>query len=487
MKTRGRSTSTFLIAVMTAFVSVTVCTNDTDLMESTEFIETADIEVTENTSNESNEKNETTAPTSFVKSEKPKLVVYIDGYSNTEDIIVKRFIADHPEIEVTTVDYSEYGIDAFNQVVEGNMRGGGGPDVVLVNNSSVSTFKNITQMVKDGLILDVNTIGVDLSGCNSTVMKGGQFEGGQYLVPTNYSLGLMYTTKERLEISIIEYEEGMTLAEFAAQLPEFYEKNPYTKIFPNYLTSYFFCMQNALDLIDYENGTMKTDESSLAALEAMTDAFDGLFPGIFEDALPYMVYRNNKDMSDAELYHEDMLLFASTRSFTGAYDNLQMIANALYAEDIMKGETPMLINLPTLDGKAPAPVMTYYLMANANTENKGAVKAFIEYVVSEETQLDMSGCGIPVNNDALAQIANCFGDERSQWGDEYGLWKKCTLDAEFIESYLERIENMRDPIWNDYAVLNNLTGVMRAHSYDGLPIDEALALEMEELEFLIAK
>lgn len=342
-------------------------------------------------------------------------------------------------------------------------------------------------MVKDGLILDMNTIGADFSDCNETVMKAGQFNGGQYLVPVTYSLGLMYTTENRLMAYGIEYKEDMTLAEFAAQLPEFYEKNPYTKIFPTYLTSYFFCTQNALDLIDYENGTIKTDAESIAALEAMTDGFDGLFPNIFGDVLPYMPYREHKGLSDSQMYHEDHLLFASARSFSGFYESINIITNALYMEDIAKDETPVLIHLPTLDGEAPAPVMTYYLMANANTENEYAVKVFTEYVIGEDNQITLSGCGIPVNNDALAFYKEWFGDENSRIGEEYGLWKACTPDEAFIESYFERIENMRDPIWNDYAVLGGLTAVMRAHAWDGLPMEEALASTAEELEALIAK
>ncbi|MBR3998021.1 MAG: carbohydrate ABC transporter substrate-binding protein, partial [Clostridia bacterium] len=393
-----------------------------------------------------------------------------------------------------TVDCSEMTPDDYRTKLHDELMNGGGPDVMLIfndGNENRDYLPDLMKMIRNDVFLDVNSLYIDFSACNQTVMKAGIYEGKQILVPLNYGLGMLYTTEERMAEAGIEYREGMTLAEFAEPFGEFYENNPTKKAFINYLTSQFVFPHSAAAYIDYENSSFMDAAEGLGLMNQHIEAFDLLFPGIFDDSetlTSYMFYRNLKNYgsSDRDIYKSGDLIFMSGRNFDGSYENITAL-NSLYAEDIAKGETPVVFPLPTLTGEAPAPHITYALVVNANTKNKRAVERFIEYAVSEENLKTSGAAGMYINDDLMEHRKEFYLTKGIDKNDPYPLPKFCEFDPEFVESYFDMIDNMSDPIpFIDRTVSGYMFSLIRNGSINGELTEEDYNAVKAEIEAYLA-
>ncbi|MBQ4606350.1 MAG: extracellular solute-binding protein, partial [Clostridia bacterium] len=131
-----------------------------------------------------------------------EITVWADGtHNNYLSVLVEYFQKEHPGIAVHMEDHSRMAPDEYRTLLETALAEGTGPDVVLLwNNGNETTdyLPELYRMIREGLFLDVSTLGADFSACNSTVMGIGRYDGEQYIVPLNYSLGFLYTTEERM-------------------------------------------------------------------------------------------------------------------------------------------------------------------------------------------------------------------------------------------------------------------------------------------------
>ena len=148
------------------------------------------------------------------------------------------------------------------------------------------------------------------------------------------------------------------------------------------------------------------------------------------------------------------LLFDGAHHFLGGLDTL-MLFNRTYTELTEAGELPVIFTLPTSDGKAPAPMMNWYFAVSAETENRTAVKWFIENAIHHETQCQIGWYyGLPVNDYALDLIYEFYTDpdsfSRRQYKSVFPVFGE--FSREFVDSYFEPIKNMRKTSFTDWYI-----------------------------------
>lgn len=114
---------------------------------------------------------------------------------------VTLFRASHPGVRVELVqeDFDAgQGYDAYQQVAA-EIMAGGGPDVILVNDS----LMDVEKMVRQGVFADMEPFfeadGFDWTPYNQTIMDGGVWDGRRYMVPLSYDFPLYVTTRTALE------------------------------------------------------------------------------------------------------------------------------------------------------------------------------------------------------------------------------------------------------------------------------------------------
>lgn len=393
--------------------------------------------------------------------ESGELLIWYDTCS--KDImmgLITEFQKEYPGIEVITEDYSDMIIPDYRTKLAGELMAGGGPDIVLSNHDNNNIVQNLTKLLQNGIFLDVNTLGVDFSDCNQAVLSSGVYEGGQYMIPLNYSLGLMLTTEERIDTYNLVCD-GDLLA-FADSLKSIYDSGKY--VFLDYFATDFLYRQNGMTLIDHANRDLMDDDDQKAILHRLADAYDGLFPDIFEDGMSvsYMFYRNLNQYNNSEIeafLSGDLAFLASMGKF-GALDQLMMIG--AYSTKIMEaGETPYLTSLPTADGDASSPVVNWFLLVNGKTEHTKEAKCFIDSAVGMESQYFVSSqLGIPVNNDLIEcmRAYYCDGELDSRYP-----FRAYPMPEQISDYFFAQIDAMQPGVYTDVQTMGHLFGVFREY------------------------
>lgn len=429
-------------------------------------------------------------------STEPEIHLHIDGRTNYMELMIEQFKEEHPEVTVHTTDYSDLWPADYHAKLASQMMTGEGPDVLMIintGNDTFDTFPSLIKMIQSDVFMDINDLEIDLSGCNEKVMKAGIYEDKQVLLPLNYSLGFLYTTKERLAEAGISYYDGITLEEFSAGFPAFYENNPEKKAFLNYLTGQDLFPLSSISFVDYTAGELIDSAENIEKMERLTRSFDNLFPRIFESgdrALSYMFYRNLKNYGsvDRDIYQSGDLLFMSGRGFTGAYDCILMYNNYIYPEDIAKGETPVLFPMPTVTGEMPSPNVTYYLAVNAKTKNTDAVRKFLETAIGEDLQYHSVGAGIPVNNAIMEHMEESYLTPGYDPSDPHLFPQTCEYDREFVESYFYYIDNMKDALpYMDRTTVGYLFTIIRNNLRGEATVEEGFADAESQVKFYLSE
>ena len=454
-----KRTTALLLLICTLFAA---CTSDTDKSEIQDTTDNAI--VSENVSNDSGS-IETYIP------ENLELTVHIDGTGNNYmSLLIEQFKSEYPEVNVNTVDYSTVAPEDYRTKLASELMTGEGPDILLMINDGNETTDYLPDMMKliqNDVFMDVNLMNVDFSDCNQTVMKSGIYDSKQILVPLNYSLGILYTTEERMTEAGIEYRKGMTLAEFAEPLGAFYESNPSKKAFINYMTAQFIFPHNTAAYLDYENNSFLDPDEGIGIIS-------------------YMFYRNLKNYGESytDIYRSGDLVFMSGRNFNGWYENIGML-NSLYADDISKDETPVVFALPTIAGTAPAPHITYALLVNANTDNKQAAERFIKTAIGEDFQSSTGiQTGITINNNVMEKLKEFYLTEGYDRHNPYDMRKSC----EFDNSYFSIIENMSDPVpYIDRTISSNMFSLIRNGIINGGLTEEDYNIVKSQIEFYLSE
>lgn len=404
--------------------------------------------------------------------EQIELSVYLDGYSGEYmNALLDQFVREHSNVTIKTSDFTDVNIPDFRTKLANDLMAGDGPDIVLASNTTNNTIQNLTKLLQNDIFMDTDELSVDLSVCDQRVLAAGVYSGKQYMVPLNYSVGFMVTSEERLAEYGIDISD---LGTFANSLTSVYKDGKYA--FLDVFTTEFLCRQNGIELIDYENKTLKTDKAATDLLRSISDAYEKLFPGIFSEG-KYNDYRFTSKLNDYggsidQAYGSGDLAFYSAPAFMGYYENISYID--LACEKIFqKGETPALITFPTVDGSNPSPNVNYLVLVNANTENRKAAKLFIESAVGIESQyLCGMTWGIPVNTELVGKMRDFYVDNKKD--EKYTFNDKCVLPEEFAKKYFDAIDGLDNGVYIDVMTSGRLFSVVREYCSNGGNISSAM-------------
>lgn len=392
-----------------------------------------------------------------------ELLIWYDTCS--KDImmgLITEFQREYPGIEVITEDYSDMIIPDYRTKLAGELMAGGGPDIVLSNHDNNNIVQNLTKLLQNGIFLDVNTLGVDFSDCNQAVLASGVYEGGQYMVPLNYSLGFLLTSKERIESYALACDGD--LASFADSLSSVYDEG--NLVFSDIFTVEFLYHQNGMSLMDYENQTLHATEEELEQLKQAAEAYDKLFPHVFTDSNALAEYQlvtrrlHEYDNSLTNAYlSEDLALYCAP-GLVGTYDDIRML-KSVCAEIQNQGQTPYLARLPTVDGGAPSPVPNWFLLVNSKTEHTREAACFIQSAIGMDSQYEVSGkTAITINNNLIdcMRAYYCDGVKDAKY-----VFPEHNIPLDVCEYYFDQIDSMQPGVYTDVQTMGHLFGVFREY------------------------
>lgn len=395
--------------------------------------------------------------------ESGELLIWYDTCSKDYMMgLITEFQREYPEIEVITEDYSEMIIPDYRTKLAGELMAGGGPDIVLSKYDNNNIVQNLTKLLQNGIFLDVNTLGVDFSDCNQAVLASGVYEGGQYMVPLNYSLGFLLSSKERIESYALACDGD--LASFANSLSTVYDAG--NLVFSDIFTIEFLYFQNGMSLMDYENQTLNASEEELEQMKQAAEAYDKLFPHVFTDSnalAEYQLVTRRLHEYDGSLpnafFSEDLTLYCSP-GLVGSYDDIRLMRPV--CEELQKqGQTPYLTRLPTVDGGAPSPVPNWFLLVNSKTEHTREAACLIQSAIGMDSQYHVSGqAAITVNNRLIECMRAYYCDGVK---DAKYVFPEHNIPEDVCKYYFDQIASMQPGVYTDVQTMGHLFGVFREY------------------------
>lgn len=376
-----------------------------------------------------------------------ELTLYYDSYNKEYmDLLIDSFCDFYPEVTVNLRDYSSLTPAEAKKQLGEDLKNGTGPDLILdYITAGYTCIPDTMYLLDSDEFLPLGELNIDTRDCSETVLTCGQYNGTQYFLPLNFSLGYLLTTDERMtDLSILDGSK-VTMAEFSEKIAQYYEEYPGKYAFRELFASTYLPYHDGVSFLNPETGELLPEEDARRIVEEYTEYYaEGLFPDFLSRNYNAAIEKYNGDAVDTFLAGD--LLFYSAPHFTGTFDTL-MLFNRTYTELVEAGENPVVFTLPTADGEAPCPVMNWYFAVNADTENKTAVEWFIENATHYETQCRIGWkYGLPVNDYSLEIIYKFYTDSdsfnRRQYKSVFPLFGE--FSAEFVDSYFESIKNMRE-------------------------------------------
>lgn len=398
---------------------------------------------------------------SLPEEESLELVLYYDSYNREYlDALVGNFSEFYPEVTVICRDYTDMSPREAKAQLTEELKNGTAPDLILdYVNAGYSSLSGTMHLLGNGEFLPLERLNLDLTDCSKTVLTCGEYRGTQYFLPTNFSLGYLFTTDSYMtDLGILDGSK-VTMREFSEKIAQYYRDYPGKYAFPELFSSTYLLYHDGVSVFDPVTGELLPEDE----LRRITEEYAGYYrEGLFPDFLTSANYNTataayNGSMTDAFL--EGGLMFYSAPHFLGTLDTL-MLFNRTYTLLNEAGETPLVFTLPTADGKAPCPMMNWYFSVNADTENTTAVKWFLENAVYYETQCQIGWrYGLPVSEYALDTIYTFYTEPdtyvRRQYLQTFPLFGE--FSREFVDSYFEPIKAMRKTSFTDWQVMNGLS------------------------------
>ena len=296
------------------------------------------------------------------------------------------FKQQHPDVEVTT-DFQAYSDndmeeDDFFTRISAEIMSGSGPDIII----SEFGRMNANKMMRSGAFADLNEFleadpEFDLSKYNANVLKGGQVDGKQYIMPLTYRLPLVLTTQELLDKTGFDISTADNYNAFLEECLKYKQANipgaPELSL-DYYMTPYL------ADAVDYDTGEAKintpenreTIRLNYEAVASLSDA-EGYGSGGF---YAQKIFENEAMLPQAT--QPASLYMISYRALKGT-------------------ATPVMAAVRDAEGRLMAEI-DEYAMINANSPNKENAYAFLKLLMSDENYLSRSQqATISISNDAI--------------------------------------------------------------------------------------
>lgn len=418
---------------------------------------------------------------------KIELTVYLDGYTaDYLNALLDQFRREYPDAVINAKDFTALTIPDYRTKLANDLMSGEGPDILLTSYTTNNTLQNMTKLIQNGVFLDINELGCDLSGCNQAVMRAGIYDDKQYLVPLNYGIGFMISDKARIEKYKVDFSDD--LDGFSDSLSGIYDAGKY--VFSDLFTTEYLLRANHLDLIDYEKNMLVNDKTTKSALERLAECYLKLFPGVFEGSRSgdyrFVAKLKNYNGSLEQAYATGDLVFIGSPGFVGYLENISYM-NSICESILKSGGTPVLSVLPSLDPESGiAPNVNYSLLVNSSTENKRSAKLFIESAVGIESQYICGmPMGIPVNGELVGKMREFYVDKKRD--GSYTFNDECDFPKEFLERYFGAIDSLADGIYIDTITASKLFSVLREYASNGGDIDAAIEVGAKNVALYLSE
>lgn len=283
-------------------------------------------------------------------------------------------------VQIVSQDIGDF--EAFGKKITTELLAGDGPDIVVFNSS---TFSSIHKAVASGAFYDLNSLinedtEFKLSDYNDKVMEAGVFNGKRYLMPLNYCIFVLTTTKEKLDRDkfSIEKDGAMTWREIS-EISNEYMNNRNDKFFFPYVNPIEFFISSGSNFVDVDKKVANIKSSEFIEL---LDAYKK----IYNATIPY------EQQKDKDFEYVDS-------------KSLVMIDNSFMSRDTtlqykMENKIVYPVEMMEMKGKIAA---SPYIIAGINSKckQKKAAFGYIKLLLSEKMQVSYKFHLVPVNKAAF--------------------------------------------------------------------------------------
>lgn len=332
-----------------------------------------------------------------------ELNVYVAAFYNDRflDTLVWRFRQDHPDVELNIVAV-EWGIEEESEKLPAELAAGRGPDLYI---GTGAEFRDLFKVMASGTFCDLtpyleNMESFDRSNYVQSVIDGGILRGKQYIMPLSWEYPGLVTTREALEDAGISPEELGTFSGLMYAAQKYMEENDGTHAFSFNDNGWSFL--TCADGVQLNYETLQANADT-AEFREMVDAFGSIY------ALNWggEYTESNAPFYDAECAFSTLNRTLLFKNLSVSYLSSTTPAPVGIGEAfgyLTKDETPLLLPVPTVDGKALADI---YLFAaiNANSKNKANAADFLELLLEKEVQDLVCGIFTPVHQGLLEERA----------------------------------------------------------------------------------
>ncbi len=382
---------------------------------------------TEETSNDVVQKTVQVENTSTDNGNKDNLSIYLsnDVIGDYLKDALDEFNKNNKNIQIVSQDTGDF--EAFGKKITTELLAGAGPDIVVFNSS---TFSSIHKAVASGVFYDLNSLinedtEFKLSDYNDKVMEAGVFNGKRYLIPLNYTIIVLTTTKEKLDedkFSIFK-DGGMTWKEIS-EISNEYMNNRNDKFFFSYVNPIEFFISSGSNFVDVDKKIANFKSSEF--IELLNS-----YKNIYNATIPYE-QQKDKDFQ----YVDSKSLVTIDNSFMSRDTTLQY-----------KMDNKIVYPVEMLEMKGKIAASPYIIAGiNSKCKHKKAAFDYIKLILSEKMQVSYKFHLVPVNKAA-------FMADKTENNDYNALAKKLSENIGKCEIRENKVYSIINQELNDF--LNN--------------------------------
>lgn len=357
-----------------------------------------------------------------------RLNIYMSEYQQSyyKDAI-EDFKEAWPDVELEITSYGMNEPLSVTQKAKTQMMAGEGPDLLLFTSLGID---DVDKFMAAGAFAPLDAYMSsdkewDSSRYVSGVMEGGRFHDTQYVMPLNYDVQLVLSSREALGEAGFDIGACTDMLSLMQQISGLYETDYQQRILADCSMFIFFPQQLKGSFMDYATGEIGTDPKELkAACEA--------YRNIYEEDNTASSMREKGDISPGTA-------ILDRRAYITAPFNPRGVWYPAVA--IAAKETPVIIPVSKGDGTSIAQI-SEYAGIRANSENKEQAWNMLRILMDEDAQTKMSAMRdkVPVLISVIdAHVERIIADAFSS-GKEEGV-ETGTVSAAFTEEYLEYLKN----------------------------------------------
>jgi len=359
------------------------------------------------------------------KKKENKLTVYMSDYQEgyyKEGI--EEFRETYPDVQLEIASYSMSEPLSTEQKIKTQMMAGEGPDLLLFTSLGVDdVYKYMAAGAFAPLDEYMEADGWDSGKYVETVMEGGRFDGRQYVMPLNYTVRIVLSSKEALESAGFDIASCTDMLSLMQEISGLYEGDYKEQILADCSMFIFFPQQLKGEFLDYKTGKIGTDPDEL---RSACDAYRNIFE---ED--------NGADSMMDQGYYSQGTAILERRAYITGLSGLAGLLQPIAA--IAAQETPVLIPVSKGDGKSIAQIREYAGI-RANSENKENAWNLLRILMGEKMQTGMSESidTVPVLKSAVEERIR-RGVAEAEDGAEDGV-ETGKISEELLGEYLSYVK-----------------------------------------------